>query len=56
MYAEHETLAVGLIIIGILIIIFAFYKELLNIIGLNDFEDVDTESNMPKPRNKRNNK
>lgn len=54
MYGEHETVAMGLIFIGVIIIIFAFYKELLEFSGLNNLsnnlDSTNSDSDMPKPK------
>lgn len=58
MYGEHESIAMGLIFLGIIIIILAFYKELMNLAGLNNItgmDDIDSPSK-PEPKNKKNNK
>ena len=40
MYGEHESIAFGLIFLGIIIIILAFYKELMKLVGLNNLTNV----------------
>ncbi|HII08486.1 MAG TPA: hypothetical protein HA277_03020 [Methanosphaera sp.] len=40
MYGEHESIAFGLIFLGIIIIILAFYKEIMNAMGLNNLSNV----------------
>ncbi len=40
MYGEHESIAFGLIFLGIIIIILAFYKEIMKLIGLNNLSNV----------------
>lgn len=40
MYGEHESFAFGLIFLGIIIIILAFYREIMQIIGLNNLSNV----------------
>lgn len=48
MYGEHESMAMGLIFLGIIIIILAFYKEIMKLIGLNNLsnmmDDIDSPS------------
>lgn len=50
MYGEHESIAMGLIFLGIIIIILAFYKEIMKIAGLNNLttvmDDIDSSSNI----------
>jgi hypothetical protein len=36
MYGEHASLSVGIIFMGILIIVLAFYKEIINLFGLGN--------------------
>ncbi|MDO5826336.1 MAG: hypothetical protein Q4Q22_08135, partial [Methanosphaera sp.] len=36
MYGEHASLSIGIIFLGILIIILAFYKEIINLFGLGN--------------------
>lgn len=36
MYGEHASLSIGIIFVGILIIILAFYKEIINLFGLGN--------------------
>lgn len=52
MYGEHESIAFGLIFLGIIIIILAFYKEIMNLMGLNNLsnymDDVDTSDSDKK--------
>lgn len=54
MYGEHEAVAMGLIFIGVIIIIFAFYKEILEFSGLNNLsnnlDSTNSDSDMPKPK------
>lgn len=52
MYGEHESMAMGLIFLGIIIIILAFYKEIMKAMGLNNLTASldDTNSSMPKSR------
>ncbi len=40
MYGEHGSIAFGLIFLGIIIIILAFYKELMQMVGLNNLSNV----------------
>lgn len=40
MYGEHESFAFGLIFLGIIIIILAFYREIMQLIGLNNLSNV----------------
>lgn len=56
-YGEHEAMAFGLIFAGILIILFAFYKEILNVLGVSNLtksmDQMDSESSsMPQPKSK----
>ncbi len=56
-YGEHEAMAFGLIFAGILIILFAFYKEILNLLGVSNLtksmDQMDGgSSSMPKPKSK----
>ncbi|MCD7781264.1 MAG: hypothetical protein LUG89_00980, partial [Methanosphaera sp.] len=54
-YGEHQSIALGLILLGILIILSAFYKQIINYIGLDDLENIvsdDDETTMPKPKSK----
>ena len=57
MYGEHESIAFGLIFLGIIIIILAFYKELMKIVGLNNLsnvmDDIDDSDSENKPDNKK---
>lgn len=58
MYGEHGSLAFGLIFLGIIIIILAFYKEIMKMVGLNNLDtvidDIDTSSESePKKKKKR---
>ena len=46
MYGEHESIAFGLIFLGIIIIILAFYRELLKLIGLNNLSNVMDDMDM----------
>lgn len=58
-YGEHESFAMGLIFLGIIIIVLAFYKELMKITGLNNLSEMmdDIESpSKPQSKNKRNRK
>lgn len=59
MYGEHESIAMGLIFLGIIIIILAFYKELMKMAGLNNLtsvmDDIDS-SNSTKNNDKSNKK
>lgn len=59
MYGEHESIAMGLIFFGLILIILAFYKELMKLAGLNNLnnmmEDIDSPSKS-EPRKKKNNK
>ncbi len=59
MYGEHESMAMGLIFLGIIIIILAFYKEIMKLIGLNNLsnmmDDIDSPSK-PKHKDKKSNK
>lgn len=43
MYGERGSIAFGLMFLGIIIIILAFYKELMKIIGLNNLSNVMDE-------------
>lgn len=57
MYGEHESIAFGLIFLGIIIIILAFYKELMKMVGLNNLSNVmdeveDADSNKKHKKNK----
>ncbi|WP_455645701.1 hypothetical protein [Methanosphaera sp.] len=57
MYGEQKSMAIGLVLVGIVIILLAFYKELLGFIGMDNMEaltDIDSESSMPKPKKSRN--
>lgn len=59
MYGEHESLAFGLIFLGIIIIILAFYKEIMKMAGLNNLTNVmdDIESSSkPEPKEKESDK
>ncbi|RAP45610.1 MAG: hypothetical protein BZ135_05300 [Methanosphaera sp. rholeuAM6] len=49
MYGEHGSLAYGLIFFGIIIMILAFYKEIMNMAGLNNLETVIDEESQSKP-------
>lgn len=59
-YGEHEAMAFGLIFVGILIMLFAFYKEILNLLGVThltkSMDQMDRSSSMPKPKSKVNDK
>ncbi|MBR0471882.1 MAG: hypothetical protein IJI98_04210 [Methanosphaera sp.] len=59
MYGEHESIAMGLILLGIILIILSFYKEIMKLSGLNNLtnmmDDMDSSSK-PQPRNKKNKK
>lgn len=52
-YGEHESLAIGIILIGMLIILLTFYKEILNLLGINktiqSMHELDYD--MPKSNN-----
>ena len=56
MYGEHESIAFGLIILGIIIIILAFYKEIMKIAGLNNItnvmDDIDSYDDKESKRKK----
>lgn len=56
MYGEHGSIAFGLIFLGIIIIVLAFYKELLQMFGLNNLnnmmDDIDSPSKHPKKNKK----
>jgi hypothetical protein len=57
MYGEHGSFAFGLIFLGIIIIILAFYKELMKMVGLNNLSNVmddieDSDSNKKHKKNK----
>lgn len=57
MYGEHESIAFGLIFLGIIIIILAFYKELMNMVGLNNLsnvmDDIDDSDSEKEHNNKK---
>ena len=52
MYGEHESLAIGLIFLGFIFIILAFYKEIMKAFGLHNITSSldEGESSMPKSR------
>lgn len=52
MYGEHESLAIGLIFLGFIFIILAFYKEIMKAFGLSNISSSldEGESSMPKSR------
>ena len=54
MYGEHGSFAFGLIFLGIIIIILAFYKELMKLVGLNNItsvmDDLDDSSDDTKEK------
>lgn len=57
MYGEHESIAMGLILLGIVLIILAFYKEIMKLAGLNNLtnmmDDMDsTSKSHPKKKKK----
>ena len=60
MYGEHESMAMGLIFLGIIIIILAFYKEIMKIAGLNNLttvmDDIDSPSKSKEDDKKSNDK
>jgi hypothetical protein len=59
MYGEHESIAFGLIFLGIIIIILAFYKELMKIVGLNNLtamDDIESSSNNKSSKKKQSKK
>lgn len=55
MYGEHESIAFGLIFLGIIIIILAFYKELMKLVGLNNLTNVmdDVEDSVSDKKSKK---
>jgi len=57
MYGEHESIAFGLIFLGIIIIILAFYKEIMKLAGLNNLstvmDDVDDSDSDKKINRKK---
>jgi len=56
MYGEHESFAIAIIFIGVLIIILAFYRQIYNLLGLNALtkpEDINSMPRNTKPRNKK---
>lgn len=46
MYGEHGSIAFGLIFLGIIIIILAFYREIMKLIGLNNLSNVMDDVDM----------
>ncbi|WP_143741297.1 hypothetical protein [Methanosphaera sp. WGK6] len=56
-YGEQKSMAIGLILFGIVVILLAFYKELLKLLGMDNIDslnDIDSQSSMPKPKTSRN--
>ncbi|MBE6485844.1 MAG: hypothetical protein E7Z85_03250 [Methanosphaera stadtmanae] len=56
MYGEHGSFAYGLIFLGIIIIILAFYKELMKMVGLNNLSNVmdEVEDSVSDKKHKKN--
>lgn len=45
MYGEHASLSIGIIFMGILIIVLAFYKEIINLFGLGNMYNTMDSNN-----------
>lgn len=58
MYGEHESIAMGLILLGVIMIVLAFYREIMHALDLNNIAASvdDTGSSMPKTRKNTSNK
>lgn len=50
MYGEHETMAIMLIALGILIILLSFYKEIMKYVGFEQSEEIETKNNQKKEK------
>ena len=45
MYGEHASLSIGIIFVGIIIIVLAFYKEIINLFGLGNMYNTMDSNN-----------
>lgn len=54
MYGEHESFAIGIIFLGAIIILLAFYNEIIKFLGLNSISNLDSDEVIPKVNNKDN--
>ena len=45
MYGEHASISVGIIFVGIIIIVLAFYKEIINLLGLGSMYNTIDKDN-----------
>ena len=50
---EHESFAMGLILLGILIMVLAFYNKIISFLGLNEIANFDSNDEMPKPKHEK---
>lgn len=48
MYGEHASLSIGIIFIGMIIIVLAFYKEIINLFGLGNMYNTMDSNNSKK--------
>lgn len=52
MYGEHESFAIGIIFLGVIIILLAFYNEIIKFLGLSPLSKLDSDEVIPKINNK----